>query len=302
LARNLFDILSYAIDKGFLVNVSTNGTLVDDDYIRFVADKKIGTRISLHTLDPVKFADIAKRDDLDQVTAAVDRLRDGHSYYSLTATVYDKNVDDIPSLGQYALDNVANSIRFTPVYPCNLGKQWAATGPLILRMIHDIASLAITMYDDLEVTCEHATETIVDIMTTRRCVADEDRFSIITAGGSNRACPFYPNAEELATVQGIIDSAAVCKTCDYAPVCQGGCKALNNWEQGTSDFLCMREIVHAAIEDFTPEEKQKLYRYWQGLYAEYSYAEDFRLGCVRKLPIWELVFNRAAVRRARYGG
>lgn len=301
LVKNLFSMIDYALNNGFTVNVSTNGLLINDEYIKFVADKKIATRISIHTLETDKFNDITKANVLERIIKNIKKLREQNSYYALTATIYDKNVDDIEQLGKFAFDHLANYIRFSPVYPCNLGEAYAASAEAIKQIIKSTALLVIKYYDQLEVTCHNADESIVDIMSTRRCLAEESRFSVITAEEQNKLCPFYPTDQELVSIAERKETFSYCKNCDYEAVCAGGCKALNNNRKGKDSFLCMNHIIKSAIADFSDADKQKLYNYWQGLYSEYSYRADPRIGCIRKLPIWELVFNKNMIRRARYG-
>lgn len=295
LVKELREMIQFALDHGFMVNVSTNGLLIDEEYAKFVSNKKVSTRISLHSLQHDKFKSITKTDTLDQVIKALEILKEHKAYYSLTATVYDKNVEDIFELGDFAHKYAATSIRFTPVFPTNLGRQYYASTGTIYKMLLYTAQLVLKYYDDIDVKHENKNANIIiaDIMTTRHCLAQEKRFAVFTAHKTDKPCPFYPEDDELQ----IPDK---CSDCLYLSVCQGGCIGLNVNTADENEFKCIREILHQVLSQFNEQEQQKLCNYWKNIYNRYSYSNYSTIGCIRKLPIWEVVFNEQFLRRARY--
>lgn len=50
----LFDVIRYAAQRGFLINVTTNGLTIDKEYTALIRNKNVITRVSLHTLDAEK--------------------------------------------------------------------------------------------------------------------------------------------------------------------------------------------------------------------------------------------------------
>ena len=294
LVNNFRKIIEYALQLNFLVNVSTNGLLIDAEYAKYAANRKINTRISIHSLDSKKYSKITKSNTLERVIESVHILKDNKAYYSLTATIYDENVDEIEELVKFAYQNGASSIRFTPVYPTNLGEKHYATEAVITKLLLSCAKSVIRYYDDVDSGPweNKSSPMIADIMTTRHCLAKESRFVVFTAEKSSKPCPFYPK-------QVRDEKDEMCRCCIYDPICQGGCEGLNPINK-ESPFLCVRHILKSVTQSFTEDEQQKLFNYWNHIYWRYSYNKHTDIGCIRKLPIWEIVFNEEFLRRVRY--
>lgn len=296
LVKNLRQMMEYALKLNFLVNISTNGLLIDDEYAEFVAKNKVNTRISIHSLDADKYYKITGADVLERVIESVHILKRHKAYYSLTATVYEENADDIEALAEFAHENGASSIRFTPVYPTNLGIGYYASEEVIAKLLLACAKSVLRFYDDVDAgdRARKTNSLIVDIMTTRHCLAKERRFVVFTAQKANKPCPFYP---EITSDR----QNELCQECLYDSVCSGGCEGLNV-AMRENQFICIRKILKSVQEHFEKEEQQKLFNYWNHIYCRYSYANHTNIGCIRKLPIWEIVFNEPFLRRVRYAG
>lgn len=286
---DLFQIIEEADSNGFFVNVSTNGLLINDEYARFVSNKKVSTRISIHTLDKKKFVQITGVDALERVIESFDILKKYNAFFGMTATIFKLNVDEIPQLAQFAFDKGVYLMRFTPVYPAQRGEKYAADKQLIKKIMYLNARQIIKYYEYLELPekTTYVDPIILDIITTRKCIAAEKRFTVFNAEKTTKPCPFYPEVMP----QNIPEK---CVSCDFVDTCSGGCIGLNVDAEENERFKCMREIAKEALSEFQQDDVQKILCYWQHIFRRYRYEKYSHLGCVRKLPIWEIIFNKKA--------
>ena len=286
---DLFEIIDEADKNGFFVNVSTNGLLINDEYARFVSNRKVSTRISIHTLERKKFVQLTGVDGLERVIESFEILRKYNAFFGMTATIFELNVDEIPQLAQFAFDKGVSLMRFTPVYPAQRGEKFAADKQLIKKIMNLNAKQILKYYEFLELPEKrtYVEPIILDIITTRKCIALEKRFTVFNAEKTTKPCPFYPDK----IADGLPEK---CADCDFADTCSGGCVGLNVDVKEANKFKCMREIAKEALSEFEQDDVQKVLCYWQHIFRRYRYEKYPQLGCVRKLPIWEIIFNKKA--------
>ncbi len=319
LHHDLARITNYAAARGFYVSIFTNGLLIDKKRLDAFGSTAVNIRVSLHTLVRDRHARITGSDTLPRVLSALQQLRERGMYYSLAATVYDINLQDIASLVDFAVANRAASIRFTPVFGLYHGDTIQLDEDFYVRMLREIVKSSIRHREHLD--CQKQSRSysfVADTMkalATRRCSAGTHLYSGVDASLQVIPCPVIPSDNALpsatyhsmagirafnAAFQQLFDDPFVdqlqgrCAACPYKAVCKGGCLAtkLASGRRPTDEQpICMLAIYSQVIASFDPGDIVELLHYWQYRAEKSSLGTDGDKGCIRKFPIWQLDFR-----------
>jgi radical SAM protein with 4Fe4S-binding SPASM domain len=326
LHRDLARITRYAAARGFYVSIFTNGLLIDEKRLDAFGSTAVNIRVSLHTLDRERHARITGSDTLPRVLGAIQTLCARGMYFSLAATVYDINLQDIASLVDFAVDTRAASIRFTPVFGLYHGDNILLDEEFYGRMLCEIVKSSIRHREHLDYQRQSRSDSFaadyLRALATRRCSAGTRLYSGIDAGLQVIPCPVIPSDNAMpsasyhsmagiqafnAAFQQLFDDPFVhqlqgrCASCPYKGVCRGGCLAtkLASGRRPTDEQpICMLAIFTQVIASFDPGDIAALLPYWQYQAAKSSAGTDGDKGCIRKFPVWQLEFrhNRPGVR------
>lgn len=104
LRRDLPEILEDLVGIGFHVTVITNGTRLTRNLVQQFDQRSVSLSISLDTLDRARYLRIRGADQLPQVLAGLDLLRQYRSPKFLTCIVSEINRDDVSELVGFARD------------------------------------------------------------------------------------------------------------------------------------------------------------------------------------------------------
>ena len=314
---HLYDVIGFANQKGFLINVTTNGLLIDRDYVSFVRNKNVITRISLHTLNRDLYRQLTGVDKLDRIMQSVDLLKDEHALYGLGMTVSGYNMAEVYDLANYALVNNAEYIRFTPVYRVYKGTDFSTGSESFLDLLNRITRFMLDHYDKLE--CKRRStvfdKEILDIYTTKPCGAGSAAYVALNPDLTLVGCPVLPHYFDVPTGQfascedvfalrqkyeALLDSIRAdqlkgrCADCLYKTSCKGGCisiKLENGLSLTDEQPVCINEIICRVLSHYSEDEQQKIINYWNEWHQKRSVGTGSK-GCIRRLPVWELYFRK----------
>jgi len=104
LRRDLPEILEDLAGIGFLITVITNGTKLTADLLKRFDQLSVSLSISLDTLDRARYLQIRGGDQLPQVLAGLDLLRQYRSPKFLTCIVSEINRDEVGTVVKFARD------------------------------------------------------------------------------------------------------------------------------------------------------------------------------------------------------
>lgn len=326
LYSHLYEVIEYAHSKGLLINLTTNGLLIDEKYLSFVKSKNVMTRISLHTLNRDKFFKVTGVDLLERVTHSIELFKEMNGTFGIGVTVSDYNIDEIDAMAQYALSNNANYIRFTPVYRVYKGTEYNTNRESFYTLLKSIAEVTLKLFDELETKQGSIMfgEELLDIYTTKSCGAGSDAYVALNPDLKLIACPVLPHYFELPVEKyssyesiaelkqkysNLIGSITPdklegqCSTCIYRTTCRGGCISIK-LEEGLAltaeQPICINRIVHNVLSNFGDKEKKKLIDYWNYWNKKNASNLNAERGCIRRLPIWEIHFQRKTNYRYDY--
>ncbi|GEM_PF-1118694 len=320
LYNELEEALKFADSNGFWVNITTNGLLISQETIDFLKDKNVNLRVSLHTLDPKKHWEITGTDTLEKVISNIQLLKRNQMYFSLGCTIYDENINEIENMVDFAFQQNAAFIRFTPVVGVNKGKVYSTDKEFYSHSIKKIIEQSIKYKDFLyyEKGKISPDEKVLAMMTTRRCPAGSKLFMIVDSENNLIPCQFIPmekgwyieledydNLEkDFENLRKIMNynfkeglekgHRGICSHCEYVNTCQGGCLA-NRLQKGLTisdeQPICLYHIMRDLFEDIPKTHCQLLLDYWYYYYNQRITGKDKIRACVRKLPIWEVNFR-----------
>jgi radical SAM protein with 4Fe4S-binding SPASM domain len=319
LHRDLAEITKYATARGFYVSIFTNGLLIDKKRLDAFGSTAVNIRVSLHTLDRDRHARITGSDTLPRVLSAIQQLRERGMYFSLAATIYDINLHDIGSLADFAVENGAASIRFTPVFGLYHGSNIQLDEDFYVCMLREVVESSLRHQEHLDYHKQRQPNSFaaeyMKILATRRCSAGTRLYSGVDSSLQVIPCPVIPSDDALpsatydsmagiqafnAEFERLFDDPFVqqlegrCAICPYKGVCKGGCLAtkLASGRRPTDEQpICMLAIYYRVMASFDPSETAELLHYWQYRYDKMSAGTDGDKGCIRKFPIWQLDFQ-----------
>lgn len=317
LHKDIFDIIDYADKKGYWCNLTTNGLLIDENTITKLKNKKVNIRVSLHTLDRKLHEKMTGSDTLDKVLDAIKLLRDRRQFYSIGATIFEDNVNEIGKLAEFAFDAGSSFIRFTPVVSVFKGSNIKLDKEFYQEMLCNIISTAIKYKKFLNYSKGNDIfiSDPIDIITTRRCPAGSNLFMIIDTTEIIIPCQFMPMDYDFPRIkfESIKDLSAMktgmdrifsdemlnnlqgeCGKCAYKAVCFGGCigsKVTKGLALTDDQPICIRDILKKVLPRFDRKDINDLIHYWYYHYNQRISMIDSNRSCVRKLPIWELNFK-----------
>lgn len=313
----LFDVIRYAAQRGFLINVTTNGLTIDKEYTALIRNKNVITRVSLHTLDAEKYRKLTGIDGLERVKKSVELLKENNAMFGLGMTVSNHNIQEVNNLADYAYANNAAFIRYTPVYRVYKGTGYNTNKETFTVLLSTITRVVLDKYDILEVKRKPIVfdEDVLNIHLTKPCGAGSKAYVALNPDLTLIGCPVLPHYFEMPTetyssydnilslrkkYDDLLDSIRIdrlegrCASCPYRTSCRGGCLSIK-LEGGLSltdeQPICIYEIVQDVLSCLLEEEKKKVLNYWNYWNQKRSVSTTNR-GCIRRLPIWEVHFRR----------
>jgi radical SAM protein with 4Fe4S-binding SPASM domain len=312
----LFDVIQYASHKGFFVNVTTNGLMINEEYIELIRNKNVITRISLHTLDAEKFRSLTGIDGLERIHRSVEYLKKSHAMFGIGMTVSNYNINEVNDLADYAYTNNASYIRYTPVYRVYKGTEFNTNKGTFTELLSMITRIVLDKYDRLEVKRNQTAfdEDMLNIFLTKPCGAGSEVYVALNPDLALIGCPVLPHYFEVPTetylsyddikllrkeYDGLLGSINInglegkCATCLYRTSCRGGClstKLEGGLSLSAEQPICIYEIAREILERLSAEEKNKVLNYWNYWNLKISTGRKSK-GCIRRLPIWEIHFR-----------
>jgi len=315
LHRHILDFVDYAVEKGFYVNIPTNGLFITEKTVQRLKYKNVNIRISFHSLNREKFKNITQTDTFERVIRSIELLRDNEIPFSIGSTIWEENIDEIEQLADFALENRARFIRFQAVFSVYRARDIKLESEFYEEMLTRIVRAAIKnkKYLNFKRKNNLFLDDYIDVMTTKRCGAASSVYMAIDPNLVLVPCPVLPHYVDLPT--GVYESVAsiekmtrqyndifsdemvdnlegICKDCEYKTVCKGGClstKISRGLKLTSEQPVCMRIIMRNVVNKFDEEEIKDIIQYWQYYNDKRSNREN--LSCIRRIPAWELNYK-----------
>jgi radical SAM protein with 4Fe4S-binding SPASM domain len=313
--KPIFEVLDFAHELGYWINILSHGGLLDAAKVeRLKKYWRLRIRISLDGPDPETHDHLRGAGTFQDTLGKVDLLVASGINVGFGVTVSEHNVGSVERILQLCIDKGISFIRFSPVARVKKGKDAHVTADLHGQLLESIIGLTIKYKEfiDLPQGEGGSLPASIDALTTRRCMAGKKFFGI-TPDGKVLPCPLISDHPAISKVPfegsgtfqkvgrdmdalfaGMKDKlGGICGTCEFREVCYGGCLAEKlSFDRRLDDEqpVCTKKVLEKLSDRFPPAEVDRIVRSWvyrmqNSLEASASHA------CMRHAPYWSMNFK-----------
>ncbi|MCU0285256.1 MAG: radical SAM protein [Acidobacteria bacterium] len=315
---NITDIIDYAHDLGFMINILTNGLLINEELIAKLRGKfRLRIRVSLDGASKEVHEYARGKDTFDRVLTAILLLIKNNFPVGIGLTLYDENINEIEDIIRLSIDMGCSYIRFSPVIRIQKGKQAPINLNLhetaLIRIIE--AQLKYREYIDLQGPTGENFLLPVETITTKRCEAGVNFFAI-NPDKVILPCPLirphpsifrktFTGKDDFQQVRFHMDELfgniranlkGLCASCGFNERCCGGCPA----EKISFDLdlydeqpVCLNRLLKTAEKKFNAGDFRLLINNWfHRLHHSFECDNDISAFCFRQAPFWTVIFKR----------
>lgn len=313
--RRIFEVLDFAHDLGFWINILSHGGLLTDEKIRSLKSYwRLRVRISLDGANKETHDALRGQGTFDTTLARVDRLIEDGIAVGVGMTVSQQNVSEIPDMMDLCLSKGVTFLRIIPVVRVKKGKAAVVDAALHERILESIVEQSIRHMDvlDLPPRSERSALNDINILTTRRCTAGSGFFSV-TSNKEILPCPLiyehpkiptrkFESGDSFVQITKSMDQIfqsmephlrGICQSCEFRSVCYGGCIAEKlSFDRDLDDEqpICTKKILEKISSQFPPEELRVLVNSWVDRLTQ-SLEFDDSHACMRQAPYWNVNFR-----------
>ena len=315
LYKQIFDVLDYAHDLGYWINILSHGGLLDQVKIqRLKKYWRSRIRISLDGPDRETHDLLRGQGTFDNTMAKIAMLLDNGINVGIGVTVSDNNLSRVTEVLNLCMEKGISFVRCVPVARVKKGKAATVDVSLHEGLLETLIGFAIHNKDRVDLP-QPEYETVVgslDALTTRRCMAGTHFFGI-TADKKIIPCSliadhpdipkvYFENADSFGELSRQMDAifagiknrlGGICGTCEFREVCYGGCIAEKlSFERRIEDEqpVCTKLILERIRERFEPAEVDRMVRSWTWQLTNSLEACE-KHACMRQAPYWSMNFK-----------
>jgi radical SAM protein with 4Fe4S-binding SPASM domain len=254
LRDDFFEIAGYASEMGFVLQLATNGTLINHEVAQKIINLNLYAQVSLDGSSPdINDRFRGKRGSYQKTITGIQMLRDGGVPVMIETAVTKLNIDDIPHILNLAIALGVNSFRILPFVPGGRGKnhhdleltpdEMKKVTAYLMEKREEGKIEIVPM--EFEWTFSESPVERADLSTRIGCDAATS-FCTITPTGEVIPCDFFRGVEayNIKTHKfswiwyysrflnyfrslNISDIQGVCRECKWLSLCRGSCIAPN---------------------------------------------------------------------------
>lgn len=315
LYRPIFEVLDFAHELGYWINILTHGGLLDCAKVERLKDYwRLRVRISLDGPDRDTHNLMRGEGTFENTIAKVDMLVEKGVNVGLGVTVTEHNLDAVEGILRLCVDKGISFVRCIPVARVKKGKAAHVTAALHERLLEILIDFSIknSQYIDLPTADRGKVSAPIEVLTTRRCTAGKNFFGI-TADKKIVPCAliedhpevrsvYFENGESFdqlgremdALFEGMKEGlGGICGTCEFREVCYGGCLAEKiSFERRLDDEqpICTKLILERLAGRFDPVDMDRIVRSWVWQ-LQNSLEPTQSHSCMRQAPYWNINFK-----------
>lgn len=254
--KDFFDIAEYAASKNIMIQVATNGTLIDEDVAEKLASMRARAQVSLDSSIPEIHDDFRQSSgSWEKTVKGIKLLVKAGVPVTLAAAVTTMNIDNIPETYELGKKLGVQTFRILPFVPSGRGtgafdlevkpaRMWKLTEFLLSKRESDGPEIAPM---EFECTFRPIPEQEIEIDTDTRIGCDGAiGYCTVTSRGDVLPCNYFKGADvenvKDRSFRWIWDNSRFlnyfrslkasdmkgeCSRCQWLPVCRGSCIAAN---------------------------------------------------------------------------
>jgi radical SAM protein with 4Fe4S-binding SPASM domain len=324
LHKDIFKIIDYAHDLGYLVNILTNGLYIDEQAALELRGKyRLRIRVSLEGADKDVHEYFRGKNTFDRARNAIQLMVKNNIDVGIGFTVYEENLQEMEKAARLCIELGCAFIRFTPVVRLLKGKQARIDAGLHENTLTKIIEIQVKYRDYIEFPGSNQENFLIPIeaITAKRCEAGCNFFAI-NPGKILLPCPLirpdpkifkkeFTGKEDFAVVNRHMEElfadiaenlSGSCAACEFNGSCAGGCLA----EKLSFDLtlydeqpVCAKRILKKVENKFNQwngksngNVMQLLKKSWlYGIANSKEKGKDESKYCFRKAPFWSILFK-----------
>jgi radical SAM protein with 4Fe4S-binding SPASM domain len=313
--RQIFEVLDFAHDLGYWINILTHGGLLDLTRIeRLKKYWRLRVRVSLDGPDRKTHDLLRGAGTFDTTISKIDALVENGINVGIGVTVSEHNLDSVENILQLCIDKGITFVRCIPVARVKHGKAAHVTASLHEHLLETLIGFTIRYknYIDLPQSVGDEVPASIDVVTTRRCMAGKDFFGI-TADKKLVPCAlitdhpdipsvYFEGADSFGQLSRKMDAlfegmknrlGGICSTCEFREVCYGGCLAEKiSFERQLDDEqpVCTKMMLERIRPRFESSDVDRIVRSWV-FQLQNSLESSTSHSCMRQAPYWGLHFR-----------
>jgi radical SAM protein with 4Fe4S-binding SPASM domain len=315
LYKQIFDVIQFAHDLGYWINILSHGGLLTSDKIEQLKRFwRLRIRISLDGPDRATHDPLRGQGTFDVTMEKIDLLVEHGVNVGIGATISENNIASVADIFGLCADKKVAFVRFSPVARVKKGKAATVSASLHERLLETIIDLTISHKHliDIPANIVVGINQAINAVTTRRCMAGK-RFFGVTPDQKILPCPLLVEHPDIPTVffdggqcfdtiadkmDGIFEAAkdhlgGICGACEFKEVCYGGCLAEKfSFERRVEDEqpVCTKLILDRLANKFAHADLDAIARGWV-YQLESSREADQDHACMRQAPYWSINFK-----------
>ena len=319
LHKDIFKTIDYACNLGFLVNILTNGLLIDEHAAeKLRGNSRLRIRVSLEGADKEVHEYFRGENTFNRARNALQLMVKNNISVGIGFTVYEENLKEMEKAVRLCMELGCAFIRFTPVVRLLKGKQAKINAALHENILTGIVGLQVKYKDNIDFPGLDRGDFPVPIeaLTTKRCEAGCNFFTL-NPGKILLPCSLirpdakiprkvFTGKEDFHVVNRRMDElledvaanlTGLCAVCEFKASCAGGCLAEKlSFDRSLYDEqpVCFKRILKKIEKKFNGEsnDMQRMKRSWlHRINCSRSPGEDETRYCSRKAPFWTILFK-----------
>jgi radical SAM protein with 4Fe4S-binding SPASM domain len=313
--KQIFDVLDYAHDLGYWINVLSHGGLLDAERInRLKKYWRLRIRISLDGPNASTHDALRGKGTFDTTMAKVAMLIDSGVNVGVGVTVSEDNLGSVEEVLRLCKEKGISFVRCVPVARVKKGKSAHVTAALHEGLIETLIQFTVNNKDcmDLPGSDQENVPPSLVVLTTRRCMAGKHFFGI-TPDKKIVPCPLIADHPSVPTTRFEDEKSfthlgqqmdalfaemkeqlgGICGSCEFRQVCYGGCLAEKiSFERPLADEqpVCTKLILERIGQKFERADLDRIVRSWVWRLRNSLEPTDGH-ACMRQAPYWSLNFK-----------
>jgi radical SAM protein with 4Fe4S-binding SPASM domain len=313
--KDIFKIIDYAYDIGYLVDILTNGLLIDEYTAEKLGGKcRLRIRVSLEGASKKIHEYFRGENTFEPALQAIGRLIENNIIVGIGFTVYEENLDEIEKTVRLGIELGCTFVRFSPVVRILKGKQAKINFNLHENTLTKIIAAQIKYKADILFpgSGDKDFSLPIEAFTTKRCEAGSNFFAI-SPGKIILPCPLILSSPGITgkkftgkhdfdviteQMEDLFDDIAGrlkgrCATCEFSKNCVGGCPA----EKLSFDLtlydeqpVCAKRILKKVEHKFNKSSGKNNNNVMQLLKKSWMHGINSS-SCFRQAPFWMILLK-----------